>query len=335
MSSFNLYDNNFGDDGGGPDTDPTPDPVDPYEDDGAPLPEDTNNFQEPGEGSSFAGQDPSVWEGRGNPEQPDQWDGVVPTTETQDTYSSRGRKRLSWHDKKMAARLRASPDYDRTLAYRFAKWKERHPNKRYEDYKQKEYDLDMLDSMLGDPDDNEADPAPENTEDVEQIVSENVTIDDYELTPAPEEEPETILTPTDQDIVAKRIVDLFTGDIKAEQYFRDFNDNFEYALNSIVSDLFTGGISAEDYFESFDNGRQSGLFESELADQIARESVLPVDELFQLTFDDILDVNTTSLSDLDFELERVVTDDYDLMISDFDGFEPDVNFFDEFDFVIE
>lgn len=74
-----FADSNFSDDGGGPDTDPTPsehlldddDPTDlqttdPTDD----LPTDATNYTEPGEGDSFRGADPTVFSGNGNPEEP-------------------------------------------------------------------------------------------------------------------------------------------------------------------------------------------------------------------------------------------------------------------------
>jgi hypothetical protein len=68
MSKF--YDFNFGDEGGGPDTDPIPDDPDAADPtDG--LPDDNTNYVEPGEGDSFRGEDPSVWAGAGNPEEPE------------------------------------------------------------------------------------------------------------------------------------------------------------------------------------------------------------------------------------------------------------------------
>lgn len=70
----NIYDNNFGDDGAGPDTDPTPD----FEQLSFDFDDiDQTNYEEPGEGDTFSGQDPSVWEGRGNPENPEAQDSVV------------------------------------------------------------------------------------------------------------------------------------------------------------------------------------------------------------------------------------------------------------------
>lgn len=78
MAKFNDF--NFGDDGGGPDTDPTPgDPlIDDSSDDSSlqtsdptdTLPTDATNYTEPGEGDSFRGEDPSVWSGNGNPDEP-------------------------------------------------------------------------------------------------------------------------------------------------------------------------------------------------------------------------------------------------------------------------
>lgn len=68
-----FYDQNFGDDEPGPDTDPTPDIDNDEEnniDDGL-TPIDQTNYQEPGIGDSFAGEDPSVWEAEGNPEKPE------------------------------------------------------------------------------------------------------------------------------------------------------------------------------------------------------------------------------------------------------------------------
>lgn len=68
-----FTDNNFGDDEPGPDTDPIPDIDNDEEnniDDGL-TPTDQTNYQEPGIGDSFAGEDPSVWEAEGNPEKPE------------------------------------------------------------------------------------------------------------------------------------------------------------------------------------------------------------------------------------------------------------------------
>lgn len=80
MARFNDF--NFADDGGGPDTDPTPGEFlidDDEEDDGDlqstdptdTLPSDATNYTEPGEGDSFAGEDPSVWSGNGNANEPE------------------------------------------------------------------------------------------------------------------------------------------------------------------------------------------------------------------------------------------------------------------------
>jgi hypothetical protein len=68
MSKFGDF--NFGDDADiGPDTDPTPD--DPNNVSGTDnIPNDRNNFDEPGEGDSFRGEDVSVWDASGNPEEP-------------------------------------------------------------------------------------------------------------------------------------------------------------------------------------------------------------------------------------------------------------------------
>lgn len=78
-----LYDFDFTGDGGGPDTDPTPDDesVDPAAPDG--LPDDVDNYQEPGVGNSFDGQDPTVFAAEGDPDEPTAQIGPVPTTEAE------------------------------------------------------------------------------------------------------------------------------------------------------------------------------------------------------------------------------------------------------------
>lgn len=78
-----LYDFDFTGDGGGPDTDPTPD-GDEFSD-GAPdgVPDDVDNYQEPGVGNSFDGQDPTVFAAEGDPDEPEAQIGPVPTTEAE------------------------------------------------------------------------------------------------------------------------------------------------------------------------------------------------------------------------------------------------------------
>lgn len=68
-----FYDMNFGDDDPGTDTDPIPELEDSDEDNNedATEPVDRTNYQEPGAGDSFSGEDVSVWEGEGNPEKPE------------------------------------------------------------------------------------------------------------------------------------------------------------------------------------------------------------------------------------------------------------------------
>lgn len=66
MPSYN--DTSWGNDAPGPDTDPTLDDVENADShDG--VRDDNTNYHEPGEGSTFAGQDPSVWDGYGQPDE--------------------------------------------------------------------------------------------------------------------------------------------------------------------------------------------------------------------------------------------------------------------------
>lgn len=71
MSRF--YDFNFADDDPGPDTDPTVDFPEDAEN-GDNIPNDATNYDEPGSGDTFSGRDPSVWDGSGNPEEPEAQD---------------------------------------------------------------------------------------------------------------------------------------------------------------------------------------------------------------------------------------------------------------------
>lgn len=68
-----FFDQNFGDDSDFVDTDPIVELDDSDEDNSedATEPVDKTNYQEPGSGDSFSGEDPSVFEGEGNPEKPE------------------------------------------------------------------------------------------------------------------------------------------------------------------------------------------------------------------------------------------------------------------------
>lgn len=345
MSSFNLYDFNFGDDGGGPDTDPTPiegalEQDSLFSSADEPLPEDTMNYAEPGEGSSFAGQDPSVWEGRGNPERPEQWDGVVPPVETQDTQRTTSRER-----KLALALTRARPDYDRMLAYKFAKYKERTPNKRYVDFVDPNFDLDMLDSTL-DVDDNESDdPGPDNTNDFEQEVDltsvglesliEDIdqileTEGEAATDPEPEEVKSTV-EPVEQDDreeiehqerINNEILRLFNPQQAATLYIADLTTNAVYTLLGLSSGLFESPMT--------DEGVDRALTGILLDDFIEYKE----EQLFDIDEEDAT-VPFTGFGDIEYELERIVGNDFDLFISDFENFESPTNFLDEFDFVVE
>lgn len=83
MARFDDF--NWGDDDPGPDTDPTPEE---FEGDLTGLFEeeiDRTNYDEPGAGKTFRGEDPSVWDGSGDverpSEQPDQTRGSVEIAE--------------------------------------------------------------------------------------------------------------------------------------------------------------------------------------------------------------------------------------------------------------
>lgn len=79
-----LMDFDFSGDGGGPDTDPTPDFETAAETPNDGQPDDRDNYQEPGVGNSFDGQDPSVWAAEGDPEEPTaQQSATVPEIEAE------------------------------------------------------------------------------------------------------------------------------------------------------------------------------------------------------------------------------------------------------------
>ncbi len=71
MANFNDF--NWGDDDPGPDTDPTPEEFEALASDLTGLFEeeiDRTNYDEPGAGKTFRGEDPSIWDASGNPERP-------------------------------------------------------------------------------------------------------------------------------------------------------------------------------------------------------------------------------------------------------------------------
>lgn len=82
-----LMDFDFTGDGGGPDTDPTPDfNTSLFEDDGPDgQPDDRDNYQEPGVGNTFDGQDPTVFAAEGDPDEPTvQQSATVPEIEAEE-----------------------------------------------------------------------------------------------------------------------------------------------------------------------------------------------------------------------------------------------------------
>lgn len=88
MASFNefLFDNDFTGDDPGPDTDPTPDRIPEVGDSNAAdggNDTDVDNYEEPGEGDTFVGQDPTVFASEGNPEKPFATEGAVPPIEAE------------------------------------------------------------------------------------------------------------------------------------------------------------------------------------------------------------------------------------------------------------
>lgn len=65
----------------GPDTDPTPDDLSGDENISE---DDQTDYTEPGQGMTFSGSDPSVWSGRGDPDEPEDQNSDVPPTETEE-----------------------------------------------------------------------------------------------------------------------------------------------------------------------------------------------------------------------------------------------------------
>jgi hypothetical protein len=71
---------NFTGDDPGPQTDPMPDAGDGWEE--AVFEDDAANYREPGRGGAFSGEDPSVWDGEGDPDEPEYQGSDVPPVST-------------------------------------------------------------------------------------------------------------------------------------------------------------------------------------------------------------------------------------------------------------
>lgn len=227
MAKFN--DNYWYDDSQDVDTDPTPEIFDSDENNNEDSEDniDKTNYEEPGNGDSFSGEDVSVWEGEGNAEKPETWtDQATAPIEISEQSAT-------------------VPDGGGTFG-------------RNDDPDAKE---DIADEEAGDDEDDTARPE-ETTVDIDQETKEYIEPDDYfdEVSydshlKAPIPEPEKVEElqesfDIDENIKFPSIEDLLNFLVDEIEKEFDFGLEFpDFDDDTIDDDLEFGDLADEDQYE--------------------------------------------------------------------------------------